>query len=147
MPSDADVLVAAFRSWLDGRGRGGPFGPLHLAPAYPQQLAGRRQLLDRWAHTQSCADCSRGFRTISALRAAAGAAAALALSAVLCSLLTAAASAGGGAAGSVAGALAWPALRPAAWCAAAGAAAALLWRALSKLREKFIFVDYVHAER
>eukprot|EP00887_Chlorella_sp_A99_P007123 scaffold2.g7123.t1 len=152
MPAAADVLVAAFKSWLDSKGGGGPFGPLHRlgANAYPPRVADRRVLLDRWqAHTVTCASCRRAFDFISKLRVAAAAAAAVALGAALHGVLSAAAS--GGLAAAAGGAAPLPALAtvlaPAAWAAAAGAALGLVWRFLGSLRDKFIFEDYVHATR
>eukprot|EP00887_Chlorella_sp_A99_P007093 scaffold2.g7093.t1 len=152
MPAAADVLVAAFKSWLDSKGGGGPFGPLHRlgANAYPPRVADRRVLLDRWqAHTVACASCRRAFDFISKLRAAAAAAAAVALGAALHGVLSAAAS--GGLTAAAGGAVPLPALAaalaPSAWAAAAGAALGPVWRFLCSLRDKFIFEDYVHATR
>jgi hypothetical protein len=60
MPTKADTLVVAFRTWLDTVGGGGPFGPLPLAAGYPQPITSRRELLDRYhQHTASCSSCSK----------------------------------------------------------------------------------------
>eukprot|EP00887_Chlorella_sp_A99_P007124 scaffold2.g7124.t1 len=152
MPAAADVLVTAFKSWLYSKGGGGPFGPLHRlgANAYPPRVADRRVLLDRWqAHTVTCASCRRAFDFISKPRVAAAAAAAVALGAALHGVLSAAAS--GGLAAAAGGAAPLPALAtvlaPSAWAAATGAALGLVWRFVCRLRDKFIFEDYVHATR
>mmetsp|Transcript_4547 Transcript_4547/g.11259 ORF Transcript_4547/g.11259 Transcript_4547/m.11259 type:complete len:613 (-) Transcript_4547:2242-4080(-) len=83
--SPADTLVAAYRSWLDRFGGGGPFGrPSEALLALLPPRQSREQLLDRWSqHTQQCATCQRGMRQISGVSNVANTVASVALGATL----------------------------------------------------------------
>lgn len=134
LPTRADTLVAAFRTWLDKAGGGGPFGPLHLAPDYPSLITDRRQLLNRYEqHTKSCVYCSKALVAIERLRSVAAAAAAVAWA---CALVAAnAAYRSGGSRVDVA------------VSAVIGLVLTFAWRTLGNLAAAFRFQDYVHAER
>ena len=87
---------------------------------------------------------------ISQLRTAAAAGAALAFSTSLYGILAASAAAASAAGQAAPLVLVLPTaadLAPSAWSAAAGVVLALAWRVLSQLRQRFIFVDYIHATR
>ncbi|KAL6764549.1 hypothetical protein V8C86DRAFT_2471996 [Haematococcus lacustris] len=95
LASPADTLVAAFRSWLDRQGGGGPWG--HPTPALVALLPPRQsrsQLLDRHTqHTAHCASCQQGLALVTQAAHAADMAAACAVAAaVLTAALAAAAS-------------------------------------------------------
>jgi hypothetical protein len=135
MPAAVDAGPAAFMRWLREHGGGGPFAG--RPPAPPED---RRALLDRFGqHTARCKSCRTAHARLSAAATAAGAAALML-----------------GAAALAAGALmafGWPAAvaRAAATAAAgraalvlAGAAAlaAVAHRQLSRVVQRFVFVDY-----
>jgi pheophorbide a oxygenase len=141
LPTRADTLVAAVRSFVEGPGGGGPHGPLHQARGYPPLISDRRALLNRYdQHTKSCVKCARALMSVQRARAAAGAGAAAAWAASLVLALQWAQAR--------AAAAATAALPQVAVAAAAGAVLlTLAWRALALLEQRFFFVDYVHATR
>ncbi|KAL4438217.1 hypothetical protein ABPG77_010578 [Micractinium sp. CCAP 211/92] len=174
MPTPADTLVAAYRNWLDTLGGGGPFGSL-ADPTSPAAKAAaavaaaaaaaalpptgnkdsRRQLLDRYhQHTVHCASCRNALQKVTLLRRVAAVAATVAAAACLLPFLTllnpavtAAAASAAGSAGT-GGAASLAAAAGAAWLP--GVLAAVLcatWLLLGKLRNQFLFVDYVHNEK
>mmetsp|Transcript_48018 Transcript_48018/g.121167 ORF Transcript_48018/g.121167 Transcript_48018/m.121167 type:complete len:553 (+) Transcript_48018:475-2133(+) len=143
MPAMSDTGVVAFRRWYHGLAGEVGYAP-GVSPELPPLVTDRRVLNDRWGqHSKHCPSCRGAHRTMGKLQVAAGI-----LAAVL--LLAAAAALGAGpGAGSVT-LFKWTA--PAAavkGCAlAAGAAlSALSIHLLGRLRQKLVFMDYVHAER
>jgi len=137
MPTRADTLVAAFKNWLDVVGGGGPYGPLYQAPGYPPLQHDHKVLLNRYEqHTKSCKACSGALKWVERWRA-----------------VTAVVSAVGFAVAVVAGVQVWgagggaAAVRPLAGGVLVGLVGALVTYWLSKTREAFYFVDYVHAAR
>jgi len=63
MPTSSDVSIVAFRTWLDGTAKGGPFGPLHRIIDYPPKPV-RMQILDRLSsHTEKCSSCRTASST------------------------------------------------------------------------------------
>jgi len=81
MPARCDAMVAAFRKWLAGNGKGGPewIGipaersggePLGwLRPQYVPARGGRDALLDRYRqHTDVCSSCRRAHKSLYLVR-------------------------------------------------------------------------------
>jgi hypothetical protein len=138
MPSRADLLVASFKNWLDKAGKGGPWGPLHKARGYPALVTDHRVLLNRYEqHTKNCTACKNALKWIERFISVAAAVAAVGFGAAIAATVQGAAQLGikAVATSSVAGG------------AVVGFLAALVWRWLSVLRQKFYFVDYDHATR
>jgi phenylpropionate dioxygenase-like ring-hydroxylating dioxygenase large terminal subunit len=138
MPARADLLVAAFKNWLDTAGKEGPWGPLHKARGYPPLVTDHRVLLNRYEqHTKNCTACKKALTWIERFRSVAAAVAAVGFGAAISATVQGAAQLGikAVATSSVAGG------------AVVGLLAALAWRWLSILRQKFYFVDYDHATR
>jgi hypothetical protein len=130
LPTRSDTLTAAFRKWLETRGNGGPFGPLHLHRCYSPLISDRRVLLDRYAsHTQHCQACKRALSLVERCRLLA---AAWAVVAVAASVTRAVAS------GVVlSSAVVHPAI--------AGLVGWLFFAALSGVRNWFYYTGYDHA--
>ncbi|GAB4823562.1 hypothetical protein N2152v2_010608 [Parachlorella kessleri] len=157
MPTAADTLVAALRKWLDEKGGGGPFGSLRdsSSPAAAAASASlfaqpgndsRRHMLDRYSqHTVHCKACRSALQRITLLRNILAGAAVLALATWLSPLLYTLSTRVGPQAAAATMASSRPSLvvAPVLLAAALTSAAALL----SKLRDKFIFEDYIHAHK
>jgi pheophorbide a oxygenase len=138
MPTRADLLVAAFKNWLDTAGKGGPFGPLHKARGYPPLVTDHRVLLNRYEqHTKNCTACKKALKWIERFISVSAAVAAIGFGAAIAATMQGAAQLG----------MKAVATRSVAGSAVVGLIAALIWRWLSVLREKFYFVDYDHATR
>ncbi|KXZ52663.1 hypothetical protein GPECTOR_9g708 [Gonium pectorale] len=130
MPAPADGSVVALRRWLDSHGA--PTPTCETGTRLPPLLP-KREVLDRYGqHTAGCAACRTALRRVELAAAAAGALAALAAV-----WLVARAAVGLPLLGTAAGGLGLLA-------AAVGTAAAA---ALLRLRRKFLFEDYVHADK
>ncbi|GLC69204.1 hypothetical protein PLESTF_000801700 [Pleodorina starrii] len=129
MPAPADGSVVAFRRWFDKFGGAVPT----CEPGTPlPPLITKRQLLDRYEqHTVNCRHCQKALRNVDVATGLAAVAGLLAAAWLLARAM-----------------LGLPLLAPATGlgllaAAAAGAAVA----GLRALRQQFIFVDYVHADR
>ena len=136
LPAEADRGPAAFWTWLERFGGGGPFGVSTMArPIDPSQPGvTRRVLLDRFdQHTRHCKPCRDAHAVFSvAAKAAWLLAAALAVAAVAIAAVALA----GSASFPKAGLAGLPML------AAGAGLAALLHRALAHTVQLFVFVDY-----
>ena len=132
MPFQADVMVTAFRNWLDSV-NSGPWGrPLHLVPGHAQaRLSGsKEEILERFhSHTQQCISCRKAFKAVE----------------MWLGVLKVVAAAGwvgclwGGLNGMAGGGMV-------VWGVIVGVVATLGVKMLSSLRQQMIFVDYVHAD-
>lgn len=171
MPTPADTLVAAYRNWLDTEAGGGPFGSLADTSSQAARAAAaaagatgsaslpptgtqdsRRQLLDRYhQHTIHCASCRKALQAVTVLRQAAAVAATVAAATCLLpflALLNPATTAAATRAAGPAVAIPLAAATGAAWLP--GVLAAVLgaaWLVLGRLRNQFIWVDYIHNEK
>ncbi|EPS67609.1 hypothetical protein M569_07157, partial [Genlisea aurea] len=125
-PTQADRFVLAFRNWLRRHGNSQPewFGSTGVQ-ALPSTVLSKRQMLDRFEqHTLKCSSCRRGYNAFRALqRISFGAA------------LVFAATAGVPSDFNVRLTL-----------AAAAVFSAALGVALNHLQNRFVFLDYVHAD-
>ena len=172
MPTSMDAAVARVRGWFarhgfgaEARNGGIPWrgeegageGARRQQPAPPT----RYEALQRWeSHTKHCPDCLRAFRAFSVLRdaaaglcgaalawaigsAAAAVASASATSAAASSAAAAAAASSSFRSRALSAAAAAPAVAPS--LAVAGAAAVAFFL-LRREVQKFVYVDYVHAD-
>ena len=141
MPTSMDAAVARVRGWFarhggfGGGGGGIPWAPgsSEMAPPPPTRF----EALERFeSHTKNCPDCMRAFRAFNFLRNAAAA---------LCgaSLAWAIGSAAAAAASSLRSRALLSSAAPA---LAVAAAAAVAFFVLRREAQKFVFVDYVHAD-
>ena len=138
MPTSADALVASFKNWLDNAGGGGPFGPLHKAPNYPQLVTDHRVLLNRYEqHTKNCIHCKRALKWVERFHSFSAALAVVGMGAAVAATLQ-------GVSGLGIKVLTTRAVASGGVLALAGA---FMWRFLSKLQQQFYFVDYDHATR
>jgi pheophorbide a oxygenase len=130
MPGSSDAAVIGLRKWLDTHGRALPTLPRSAADLPPQMP--REVVMDRYnQHTKICPDCSAAMRG-----ATIGAAVMAAVAAVAAGSIVAAVVAGSA-----------PLLSGFTACAGAvSVVAAAIAAACLKLRQSFIFTDYVHAE-
>lgn len=164
MPTSMDAAVARVRGWFarHGFGKEARNGGIAWAPGSVSVPPPTRfEALERWeSHTRQCPDCLRTFKVLSALR---NAAAALCGVALTWAIGTAAAmvSSGGasfsstftasiksrlhlaGAAGAAFDVVGAPAV---ARSLAVAGAAAVAFVLLRKSAQKFVFIDYVHAD-
>jgi pheophorbide a oxygenase len=132
MPSSADLAVIAWRKWIDRHGSDLPTlprTPEDLGPVLP-----REQIFDRYnQHTKDCPHCSTALRNINIAIGVLAAVACVALASVW-----------------VAVTAVTPAVPLVSTYSAVhlgvAAAAGVVSGLLLKLRQKFIFEDYVHAE-
>ena len=131
-PFQTDVMVVAFRQWLDNVGGGGPYGPLHKALGHKEsRIFSKEELLDRFeSHTKICSDCRKGFDMFSKLRWVTGAAAAVSWGAALSSAI-------------MQGFRSQQAL----FFCVLGVLTTGAYNVCCGLRQNFIFADYVHADR
>ncbi|KAG2490582.1 hypothetical protein HYH03_010976 [Edaphochlamys debaryana] len=129
MPAPADRSVIAARRWLEEFG--GAVPTCEPGTPMPAQMT-KRQTIDRYSqHTAHCRHCSEALRNTERGMAAAAVAGVVAAVWLVARALVGA-----------------PLLAPAtALGAAAVAGCALLVRALAGLREQFVYVDYVHADK
>jgi len=71
MPGASDAYVAAFRTWINKQGQGGPFGKMDeewLAKAGPRKSA--EELLDHYhSHTSTCKACRDGLKLVQRMQA------------------------------------------------------------------------------
>jgi pheophorbide a oxygenase len=153
MPASADVAVTAWRKWLDKFGDTLPVLPRSaedLPPALP-----REQVFDRYnQHTKHCPDCKAALRNTEIAISVLAMTAAVAAGCFVAAAVTAAASVAGASVGPAAAATSlgleavgsWAVVRLAAIAACIAAAAGVVIAGLIRLRQQFIFVDYVHAE-
>ena len=131
-PFQTDVMVVAFRQWLDSVGGGGPYGPLHKALGHKESaLHTKKEILERFeSHTKHCSSCKKAFDVCSKLRWVTGAAAAASWGAALSSAIM----------------QGFRSQRPLFLCIL-GALMTVAYKVCCDIRQKFIFVDYVHADR
>ncbi|KAG2490576.1 hypothetical protein HYH03_010970 [Edaphochlamys debaryana] len=129
MPAPGDRSVVALRKWLDELG--GAVPTCEPGTPMPPQMT-KRQTIDRYAqHTAHCRHCSEALRNTERGMAAAAVAGVVAAVWLVARALVGA-----------------PLLAPAtALGAAAVVVCGLLVRALAGLREQFVYVDYVHADK
>jgi pheophorbide a oxygenase len=132
MPGSNDLPVIAWRKWMDRHGINLPTLPKTAADLGPALT--REQIFDRYnQHTKDCPHCSTALRNITIAAGVLAAVACVALASVWVAV-TAVTPA-------VPLVSTYSALHLGV-AAVAGAVAGLLWR----LRQKFIFEDYIHAE-
>lgn len=134
MPFQADVMVAAFRNWLDSV-NSGPWGPLHLVHGHEQsRLSGsKEEILERfYSHTQQCSNCRNAFKAVEMWLCVLKVVAAAGWIGSLWGGLNAVAGSSGGFHGMVG--------------LIVGVVATFGVKMLSSLRQQMIFVDYVHAD-
>jgi hypothetical protein len=130
MPATADVAVLAWRKWIDRFGMALPVLPKDVSDLPP--VMPREQVFDRYnQHTKHCPHCMAALRNVTIAAAVVAAVAAVSVGSIVAAAV----------AGSV------PLLSSFnAGAAAAATAAGLLAAGLLKLRQLFIYTDYVHAE-
>ncbi|KAG2490575.1 hypothetical protein HYH03_010969 [Edaphochlamys debaryana] len=129
MPAPADGSVVAMRRWFDEFG--GAVPTCEPGTPMPPQMT-KREVQDRYhTHTVNCRHCKKAMRNTEIAMAAAAVAGVVAAVWLVARALVGA-----------------PLLAPAtALGAAAVVACGLLVRALAGLREQFVYVDYVHADK
>lgn len=139
LPAEADRGPAAFWTWLERFGGGGPFGVATMARPIDPSRPGvpRRVLLDRFdQHTRHCKPCRDAHTVFSVAAKAAGLlAAALAVASVAIAAVTLAAAGG-------ASSLPKATLAGLLMLVAGTGVAALVHRALAHMVQQFVFVDY-----
>ncbi|KAG2447658.1 hypothetical protein HYH02_007574 [Chlamydomonas schloesseri] len=138
MPAPADGSVVATRQWLDTHGRHLPTCAPEDATRMPPCMS-KAEVLERYhQHTKNCRACSQALRNVdwgTYLAAAAG----LVAAAVFVARLVV--GGGGGVAAPITSA-------PESLAAAVSAVVcAVVFAALRRLREQFIYVDYVHQDK
>lgn len=142
MPSSADVSVSAWRRWLDRHGAALPVAP-HSENDLTPRLA-REVVFDRLhQHTQHCPHCRQALYAATAAAVAAAVLAALAGGGALVAATASVAATTAASSAPMAAPPAWLACGLSVMCALCCAALV----GLLKLRQLFIGLDYVHADK
>lgn len=147
MPNSADTAVVAFRRWYHDLAGGAVGYAPGVPPELPPLITDRRVLNDRWGqHVKDCPSCRGAHHTMGRLQVVAAVSSAVLLLLLAASLGAASAST----ATTTVPLLNWnlPASTLKHGLLAVGAAlCAMSIHWLGQLRQKLVFVDYVHAER
>ncbi len=142
MPSSADVAVSAWRQWLEMHGTGLPVTP-HSEKDLTPRLA-REVVFDRLhQHTQHCPHCRQALYAATAAAVAAAVLAALAGGGALVAAIASVAATTAASSAPMAAPPAWLTSGLSVLCALCCAAVV----GLLKLRQLFIGLDYVHADK
>ncbi|GMH36787.1 hypothetical protein BSKO_04660 [Bryopsis sp. KO-2023] len=136
LPTSSDLAIRAIREWMDSKGNGGPSFP--SGQAMEMSDLSRQELQDRYeSHTKECKECQRGLKLAETVVAAAQLAMILSFGG-LCALF---------------GSIGVKGIVSKLSTALGGAgilavmvAAFFARKAALELRQKFLFLDWVHAD-